>query len=40
MIPIYNVDTPENKVSVTFNCAVGNSDIDSILAILDKYDGS
>ena len=24
MIPIYNVDTPENKVAVTFNCAVGN----------------
>ncbi len=37
MIPIYNVDTPENKVAVTFNCAVGNSDIDSILAILDNY---
>ena len=37
MIPIYNVDTPENKVAVTFNCAVGNSDIDSILATLDKY---
>ena len=37
MIPIYNVDTDENKVAVTFNCAVGNSDIDSILAILDNY---
>ncbi len=37
MIPIYNVDTPENKVAITFNCAVGNSDIDSILATLDKY---
>ena len=37
MIPIYNVDTPENKVAITFNCAVGNSDIDSILAILDNY---
>ena len=37
MIPIYNVDTPENKVAVTFNCAVGNSDIDSILSTLDKY---
>lgn len=37
MIPIYNVDTPENKVAVTFNCAVGNSDIDSILTTLDKY---
>ncbi len=40
MIPIYNVDTDENKVAITFNCAVGYSDIDSILAILDKYDGS
>ena len=37
MIPIYNVDTPENKVAITFNCAVGNSDIDSILETLDKY---
>ena len=37
MIPIYNVDTPENKVAVTFNCAVGNSDIDEILAVLERY---
>ncbi len=37
MIPIYNVDTDENKVAITFNCAVGNSDIDSILATLDEY---
>lgn len=37
MLPIYNVDTAENKVAITFNCAVGNSDIDSILATLDKY---
>ena len=37
MIPIYNVNTPENKVAITFNCAVGNSDIDSILTTLDKY---
>ena len=37
MIPIYNVDTAENKVAVTFNCAVGNSDIDSILSTLDEY---
>ena len=37
MIPIYNVDTDENKVAVTFNCAVGNSDIDSILVTLDNY---
>ena len=37
MIPIYNVETDENKVAVTFNCAVGNSDMDSIHATLDKY---
>ena len=37
MIPIYNVDTADKKVAITFNCAVGNSDIDSILATLDKY---
>ena len=36
MIPIYNVDTNKKKVALTFNCAVGNSDIDSILATLDK----
>ena len=38
LIPIYNVDTTENKVAVTFNCAVGNSDIDEILETLDTYD--
>lgn len=37
LIPIYNVDTTENKVAVTFNCAVGNSDIDEILETLDTY---
>ena len=37
LIPIYNVDTTENKVAVTFNCAVGNSDIDEILTILGNY---
>ena len=37
MIPIYNVKTDENKVAMTFNCAVGNSDIDEILSILKKY---
>ncbi len=37
MIPIYNVDTNENKVALTFNCAVGNSDIDSILTTLNEY---
>lgn len=37
LIPIYNVETDKNQVAVTFNCAVGNSDMDSILATLDKY---
>ena len=37
MIPIYNVDTDENTVAVTFNCAVGNSDIDEILSVLERY---
>lgn len=37
MIPIYNVDTAENKIAVTFNCAVGNADIDEILSILEKH---
>ena len=37
MIPIYNISTAEKKVAITFNCAVGNSDIDSILSTLDKY---
>lgn len=38
MIPIYNVETSEKKVAITFNCAVGNSDIDAILTILKKHD--
>ena len=38
MIPIYNVKTDKNKVAVTFNCAVGNSDIDEILSVLERYD--
>jgi len=37
MIPIYNVDTAEKKVAITFNCAVGNSDMDEILSVLERY---
>ena len=37
MIPIYNVRTDEKKIAITFNCAVGNSDIDSILSTLENY---
>lgn len=37
MIPIYNVETSSNKVAVTFNCATGTDDIDTILGTLDSY---
>ena len=37
MIPIYNVNTADKKVAITFNCAVGNSDIDKILSVLENY---
>ena len=37
MIPIYNVDTADKKVAITFNCAVGNSDMDEILSVLERY---
>lgn len=38
LIPIYSVETPSKKVSVTFNCANGGDDIDRILSILEAYD--
>lgn len=34
LLPIYNVDTKEKKVSLTMNCAWNADDIDSILKIL------
>lgn len=37
MIPIYNVDKDTNEVAITFNCATGGDDIDSILSTLDEY---
>ncbi len=37
LVPIYSVDTKENKLSLTMNCAWSVEDIDSILATLDKY---
>lgn len=37
IIPIYDVAKDANEIAITFNCAVGNSDIDSILSTLDKY---
>lgn len=36
-IPIYSVDRPDNKISVTFDCAWGDEDIDAILKTLDEY---
>ena len=36
MIPIYNVDTQENKVAITFNCAA-SGDIDNILGTLETH---
>ena len=35
LLPIYNVDTKENKVAFTMNCAWNADDIDNILKILD-----
>ena len=36
MLPIYSVDTEENKVALTINCAWNAEDIDLILDILSK----
>ena len=36
MLPIYNVDTEENKVALTINCAWNADDIDLILGTLTK----
>lgn len=36
-LPLYSVERPDNLISVTFNCAWGNEDIDSILDTLNKY---
>lgn len=37
-IPIYSVETEEEKVALTFNCAWGDEDIDAILDALDTYE--
>ena len=37
-LPIYNVQTDENKVAITMNCAWNADDIDSILQILKEND--
>lgn len=36
LVPIYNVDTEENKIAFTMNCAWNADDIDEILEILEK----
>lgn len=36
LLPIYNVDTQENKVALTINCAWNADDIDLILETLSK----
>lgn len=36
MLPIYSVDTEENKVALTINCAWNVEDIDLILDVLSK----
>ena len=35
LLPIYNVDTKENKVAFTMNCAWNADGIDNILKLLD-----
>ena len=35
-LPIYNVQTEENKVALTMNCAWNAEDIDKILEVLDE----
>ena len=37
-IPIYSVKRPDNKISITFNCAWGDEDIDLILESLKSHD--
>lgn len=36
LLPIYNVETNENKVAFTMNCAWNDDDIDSILRTLEE----
>lgn len=36
-LPIYNVKTDEQKISLTINCAWNDDDIDKILETLDKH---
>ena len=36
-IPIYSVERTDNKIAITFDCAWGSDDIDSILETLKKH---
>lgn len=36
-LPVYSADTKDNAISITFNCAWGNEDIDKILKTLSEY---
>lgn len=36
LVPIYNVDTNKQRISLTINCAWNADDIDKILEVLDK----
>ncbi len=36
LVPIYNVDTEQKRISITINCAWNADDIDKILETLDK----
>lgn len=37
IIPIYSVERSDNKIAITFDCAWGSEDIDSILSTLKKH---
>ena len=36
-LPIYSVDTSEKKISLSFDAAWGNEDLDTLLQILETY---
>ena len=37
-LPVYNVDTKEKKLSISFDAAWGRANTEGILDILDQYD--
>jgi len=36
-VPIYSVERSDNTISITFDCAWGSDDIDSIISVLKKH---